>query len=86
MVLAKVVAIGLAIFQFLILLDGGLVRDVLADRQGVEAAVLDMDTEGADVDDIVEVLGRKDRLLGTLQAHEVTVAPALVESAWRLAE
>ncbi|NQT93236.1 MAG: hypothetical protein HQ559_10780 [Lentisphaerae bacterium] len=72
--------------RVLVLLDGGLVQDVLADRDGVEVAVLDQDLEGADEEDIVEVVGKVDTLRGTLSAHEVTVAPALIESAWRPVE
>jgi hypothetical protein len=72
--------------RVLILLEGGLVQDVLADREGVDAAVLNQDLEGADKEDIVEVVGEKDTLRGTMQAHDVTVAPALVESAFRPAE
>lgn len=67
----------------LVLLDGGLVRDVLTDRPGVDVAALDMDTESADEDEIVEVEGETGTLQGTLQPHEVTVAPALIEAAWR---
>ena len=67
--------------RLLVLLDGGLVQDVLADKPGVEVAVLDQDTEGADQDEIVEIAGERDTLCGTLQTHEVTVAPTLVESA-----
>ena len=69
--------------RVLILLDGGLVQDVLADKPGVEVAVLNQDTEGVDDDEIVEVVGETDTLRGTLQAHEVTIAPVLIESAWR---
>lgn len=69
--------------RVLVLLDGGLVQDVVADKQGVEAAVLDQDLEGADEEGIVEVVGQVDTLRGKLSAHEVTVAPALIESAWR---
>jgi len=67
--------------RLLVLLDGGLVQDVLADKPGAEVAVLDQDTEGADQDEIVEIAGESVSLRGTLQAHEVTVAPTLVESA-----
>jgi hypothetical protein len=69
--------------RVLILLEGGLVQDVLANREGVEASVLNQDLDGADEDEIVEVVGERDTLRGTLQAHEVTVAPTLVDSAWR---
>ena len=69
--------------RLLVVLDGGLVQDVLADRPGVQAAVLDQDIEGADETDIVDVVGKSQRLRGTLQAHEVVVAPVLIESAYR---
>ena len=69
--------------RLLVLLDGGLVQDVLADRPTVEVAVLNLDLEGADEDDIVDVVGEVDTLRGTMEAYEVTVAPALIESAWR---
>jgi predicted RNA-binding Zn-ribbon protein involved in translation (DUF1610 family) len=69
--------------RVLVLLDGGLVQGVLADKPDVEVAVLDQDIEGADEDEIVEVVGEVDTLRGTLQAHAINVAPALIESAWR---
>ena len=69
--------------RLLVLLDGGLVQDVLADRPTVEVAVLNLDLEGADEDDIVDVVDEIDTLRGTMQAYDVTVAPALIESAWR---
>ena len=72
--------------RLLVLLDGGLVRDVLADKQGVEVAVLDQDLDGADEAEIVVVEGEVDALRGALQAHEVTVAPTLIESAYRAIE
>jgi len=69
--------------RILVLLDGGLVQDVLADRPGVEVAVLDQDLDGADEDEIVDVVGETGTLRGTLTAHELTIAPVLVGSAWR---
>ena len=74
--------------RLLILLDGGLVQDVLADKPGVEVAVLDMDLDGVDeeVDEVVEVTGELGTLSGTLQAHEITIAPEMVESAEQPAE
>jgi hypothetical protein len=59
------------------------VRDVLANKPGVEVAVLDQDIAGADGHQIVEVVGEVDRLHGILRAHDVTVAPTLVESGYR---
>jgi hypothetical protein len=72
--------------RLLILLEGGLVQDVLVDKPGVEVAVLDMDTEGADEDEIVEVVGKCRTFAGTLQAHEVNIATDMIESAWQAAE
>ena len=72
--------------RVLILLEGGLVQDVLADTPGLEAAVLDQDLDGVEEDEIVEVVGEVDTLRGTLHAHEVTVASTLIASAWRPVE
>ena len=72
--------------RILVLLDGGLVQDVLTDRDGVEIAVLDQDIDGMFDEDIVEIAGESDTLRGTLSAHEPTVAPTLIESAWRRVE
>ncbi len=72
--------------RLLVLLDGGLVRGVLAAQQGVEVVVLDQDLDGADETDMVVVEGEVDTLRGTLQAHEVTVAPTLIDSAYRAIE
>ena len=72
--------------RVLVLLDGGLVQDVLTDRVGLDVAVLDHDVEGADEEDIVDVAGETVTLRGTLSAYDVTVAPALIESAWQPVE
>jgi hypothetical protein len=71
--------------RVLVLLEGGLVRDVLADAPGVEAAVLDQDVEGMFDDDLVEIEdeGGGKTLRGTLQKHEATESPGLVEATWR---
>ena len=69
--------------RVLVLLEGGLVQDVLADRLGVEVAVLNQDIEGMFDEDVVDVVGEADTLHGTLSAHEPTVVSVLVESAWR---
>ena len=69
--------------RILVVVDGGLVQDVLADKPGVEVAVLDQDLDGADEDEIVDVVGETGTLRGTLTAHELTIAPVLVESAWK---
>ena len=58
-------------------------QDVLADKPGAEVAVLDQDTEGADQDEIVEIADESVSLCGTLQTHEVRVAPVLIASAYR---
>ncbi len=72
--------------RVLVLLDGGLVQDVLTDREGLEAAVLDQDLDGVDEENIVDVVGEVDSLRGTLSAYDVTVASALIESAWQPVE
>jgi len=72
--------------RVLVLLDGGLVQEVLADRPGLDAAVLDMDLDGVPDEDITTVVGQVDTLRGTLSAHDPTVAPALIKSAWRAEE
>jgi hypothetical protein len=77
---------GVQPVRLLILLEGGLVQEVLADKPGVEVAVLNMDLDGVDEDEIVDVVGEVDTLRGTLEAHDVTVAPVLIESAWRPVE
>ena len=69
--------------RLLVLLEGGLVQDVLADCPDVEVAVLNQDLDGADEDEIVVIVGEVDTLRGTLQAHGVNVAPVLIESAYR---
>ena len=68
--------------RVLILLDGGLVQDVLTNQPGVEVAVLDQDTEGFDDDDIVTV--NNDGV--TLQMHEASGPDGLVDAAWRCYE
>lgn len=70
--------------RLLILLEGGLVQEVLADQPGVEATVLGQDTEGADEEEIVEIRSGDVSLRGTLQAQAVRVAPEGVGSAYRL--
>ena len=69
--------------RILVLLDGGLVQGVVADNPGVEVTVLDQDTEGADENEIVDVAGETGTHRGTLQAHEVMVAPEMIQAAWR---
>jgi DNA-directed RNA polymerase subunit RPC12/RpoP len=68
--------------RVLVLLDGGLVQGVVADRPDIEVAVLTQDLDGVEEDELVEITGDVHTLRGTLEAHEVTVAPTLIESAW----
>jgi hypothetical protein len=72
--------------RVLIVLEGGLVQDVLVDKPDVEVAVLNMDTEGVDDDEIVQVTGENETLEGTLQFHVINIAPETIESAWRPVE
>jgi len=72
--------------RVLILLDGGLVQHVLADKPGADVVVLNMDLDGIEEEDgyeIVAVTGEFGTLRGTMEGHEPTVAPAQIESAWR---
>jgi len=69
--------------RVLVLLDGGLVQDVVTDTPGVETVVLNQDVDGMLDEDITTVTGQVDSLRGTLSAHEPTVATAIIESAWR---
>ena len=71
--------------RVLIVLDGGLVQEILADRPGVEAAVLDQDTEGCDEDELITVADGGTELCGTLQAHGTVQQPGIVSAAWRCA-
>jgi len=54
-----------------VILDGGLVSDVVTDRPGIEAVVLDLDTEGADDDEIVSLK------FGDIQLEGIPCEPAL---------
>ena len=69
--------------RLLILLDGGLVQAVCTTQPGIEVAVLDQDTEGADPSDISAVEGEIDTLYGSLSRPPVTDAPELIDSAWQ---
>ena len=75
-----------AMIRVLVLLDGGLVQDVLTNQPGVEVAVLDQDTEGFGDDDIVIVNHDGVTLSGTLQMHETSGPDGLVDAAWRCYE
>jgi hypothetical protein len=70
-----------AIPRVLILIEGGLVQEVLSDTPDVEAAVLGMDIEGADADEIVEVAGHGERLRGAIHTEAVRLAPELIDAA-----
>ena len=71
--------------RVLILLEGGLVQDVLSNSSDlqIEASVLNMDLEGSDEDEIATLQGGEATLRGTMEAFDVTVSPALVEAAWQ---
>jgi hypothetical protein len=71
--------------RVLILLDGGLVQNVLTDQPDVEASVLNEDREGVDEDELITVIDGDIELCGTLQAHEADYQPGILEAAWRCA-
>jgi hypothetical protein len=72
--------------RLLVLVEGGLVQEVLSDGPGVEVAVLNQDLEGADEDEVEDLAGDGYDLRGTLQAHEPAIAPELIAQAWRPVE
>lgn len=67
-----------------ILLEGGLVKGVLADRGGVRAAVLDLDVEGADDGEIITVAAGDDSMTGVAVTKDVIAAPAFVSKLFTL--
>ena len=67
-----------------ILLEGGLVKRVLADREGASAAVLDLDTEGADESEIITVDCEGETLAGVPVTKGVTADPAFVGALFTL--
>ena len=67
-----------------VLLEGGLVKRVLADRAGASAAVLDLDTEGADESEIITVDCDGEALAGVPVTKDVTAAPAFVGALFTL--
>ncbi len=69
--------------RLLILLNGGLVQAVCTTRPGIEAAVLDQDTEGADDSEISAIEGEVDTLYGHLSRPAVSDGRELIDSAWR---
>ena len=61
-----------------ILLDGGLVSGVVANRNGVRAAVLNLDTEGVEDEDLAALEYHGEKLEGTAHGKTVSVDPAFV--------
>ena len=61
-----------------ILLEGGLVKGVLADRCGVRAAVLDLDVEGTEESEIITVDDGDGGMTGVLITKDVIAAPVFV--------
>ena len=41
--------------RIVVIIEGGLVRDVLCSQRDVEVDVVDLDTEGRDLDEVAEV-------------------------------
>ena len=69
-----------------VLLEGGLVKAVLADRGNVRAAVLDLDTEGADDSEIITVDAGDDNMTGVPVTKDVIAAPVFVSALFTLTE
>ncbi len=69
-----------------ILLEGGLVKGVLADRGNVRAAVLDLDVEGADDDEIITVAAGGDSMTGVPVTKDVIAAPVFVNALFTMTE
>jgi len=69
-----------------ILLEGGLVKGVLADRGNVRAAVLDLDVEGADESEIVTVAAGDDSMTGIPVTKDVIAAPVFVRELFTLTQ
>ena len=63
-----------------ILLEGGIVKGVLADRGNVRAAVLDLDVEGADDGEIITVADGDDSMTGVPVTKDVIAAPVFVSA------
>jgi hypothetical protein len=68
--------------RVLVVLKGGSVQEVLADKEGAEVVVLDQDIEGASEDAIVDITGDSDTLTGILQSHDVCMDTSHVEAAY----
>ena len=69
-----------------VLLEGGLVKAVLADRGNDRAAVLDLDTEGADDSEIITVDAGDDSMTGVPVTKDVIAAPVFVSALFTLTE
>ena len=69
-----------------ILLEGGLVKGVLADRGNVRAAVLDLDVEGADDDEVITVAAGDDSMTGVPVTKDVIAAPVFVSALFTMTE
>jgi len=69
-----------------ILLEGGLVKGVLADRGNVRAAVLDLDVEGADDDEVITVAAGDDSMTGVPVTKDVIAAPVFVNALFIMTE
>lgn len=69
-----------------ILLEGGLVKAVLADRGDIRAAVLDLDIEGAEDNEIITVAADGDSMTGVPVAKDVTAAPVFVNALFNMTE
>ena len=69
-----------------VLLEGGLVKAVLADRGNVRAAVLDLDVEGADDSEIITVDAGDDSMTGVPVTKDVIAAPVFVSALFTLTE
>jgi hypothetical protein len=69
-----------------ILLEGGLVKGVLADRGNVKATVLDLDIEGADDDEVITVAAGDDSMTGVPVTKDVVAAPVFVSALFTMTE
>lgn len=69
-----------------IVLDGGLVSGVVANRNGVRAAVLNLDTEGVDDSELVRLTCSGVNLEGTAHRKPTATDPAFVRALLREAD
>jgi hypothetical protein len=69
-----------------IVLEGGLVRDVITDNQHVEAAVLDTDVEGAGDDEVVKLECGSETLEGVPVKKDVLTLPAFLNAFFNVIE